>query len=400
MKILLLNKYWYRRGGADHYAIWLADELVRRGHEVRVFSVLHPQNIADHHPVCISGVETERLRLLDAPRTVGRMFWSFEAQEKLRALLQVWHPDVAHVHNIYTQMSPSVLPVLKKAGVPIVAHVHDYALLSANYSLFDRHGIDRVGSFWSVVARRGVKDSYVASAIAAVAFAFHRAIGVYEKNIDRLIFPSRFVQDLFKHKGWHGARGVVIPYVVDLKGEDKKPHEDNGTMVFAGRLHKIKGVEILIEAARRTGIPVEIIGDGPERKALQRQAGAMTNVQFLGALDNAAMLQHMRQARAVVVPSVWWEPFGMVALEPQGLGTPVIASNTGGLANVIVHGQTGFLVPPNDVDALAAAMRRLYDDPQEAARMGMLGRRRFETQYSIEEHMRRVLDVYAQVVNN
>ena len=75
--------------------------------------------------------------------------------------------------------------------MPIVAHVHDYALLSANYSLFDRHGIDRVGSFWSVVARRGVKDSYVASAIAAVAFAFHRAIGVYEKEHRQAYFFRR-----------------------------------------------------------------------------------------------------------------------------------------------------------------------------------------------------------------
>ena len=132
----------------------------------------------------------------------------------------------------------------------------------------------------------------------------------------------------------------MIPYVVDLKGEDKKPHEDNGTMVFAGRLHKTKGVEILIEAARRTGIPVEIIGEGPERKALQRQAGAMTNVQFLGRSTMPRRFSTCDR-RAVVVPSVWWEPFGMVALEPQGLGTPVIASNTGGLANVIVHGQTG-----------------------------------------------------------
>lgn len=396
MNILVINKYWYRRGGADHYALWLADELVRRGHEVRVFSVAHPQNIADHNPVCISGVETERLRLWDAPSTVGRMFWSFEAQKKLQTLLQDWHPDVAHVHNIYTQMSPSVLPVLKKAGVPVVAHVHDYALLSANYSLFDRHGIDRIGSFWSVIARRGVKDSYVASALAAATFSFHKAIGVYKRNIDALIFSSRFVQDLFRFKGWHGMQSAVIPYVVDLKGEDRHPAGDNAKMVFAGRLHKTKGVEILIEAARRTGIPVEIIGEGPEREALLRQAGAMTNVQFLGALDYAATLRHMRQARAVIVPSVWWEPFGMVALEPQGLGTPVIASNTGGLANVIVHGQTGFLVPPNDVEALAAAMRRLYDDPAEAARMGKLGKRRFETQFSIDEHMRKLLELYSR----
>ncbi|OGL71687.1 hypothetical protein A3B32_00860 [Candidatus Uhrbacteria bacterium RIFCSPLOWO2_01_FULL_53_9] len=400
MKILIINKYWYRRGGADRYAIWLADALVRRGHEVRVFSVEHSKNIPDHHPVCISNVQTEQLHLLDAPRTIGRMVWSLEAQRALRELLRAWRPDIAHVHNIYTQMSPSVLPVLHEAKIPVVAHVHDYGMLSANYSLFDAHGIDRVGSFWSVVRRRGVKDSYVASAIAASAFAFHKTLGVYEKNIDRLIFTARFVQDLFKFKGWHGDRGTVIPYVVDLKGEDKKPQEDNGKMVFAGRLHKTKGVEILIEAARKTGISVEIIGDGPDRQKLQRQAGAMTNVSFLGALDNEATLCHMREARAVVVPSVWWEPFGMVAIEPQGLGTPVIASRTGGLAELVVHGQTGFLVPPSDVSELALAMRRLHDDPKEAWRMGLLGKRRFETQFSIDEHMRKLMVVYAGAVDN
>ncbi len=398
MKVLIINKYWYRRGGADRYAIWLADSLVKEGHTVKVFTVDHPENIADHDPVAISGVQTERMRLRDAPRTIGRMFWSFEAQNALLQLLRRESFDVAHIHNIYTQMSPSILSVLKAAGIPMVAHVHDYGMISANYSLFDRYGIDRSGTFWRVVLRRGVKGSFIASFLAAAAFKLHRHMHVYEKNIDRMIFTSHFVQRLFQSKGWVGDKGVIVPYVVDLKGEENKSSENHGYFFFVGRLHKTKGVHILLEAARKTGLKVVIAGDGPDRQELQRQAGAMTNIEFLGSTPNDRVLEYMRKATAVVVPSVWWEPFGMVAIEPQGLGTPVIASNTGGLAELVIHGKTGLLVTPGDVNELAHAMQRLADNKKEVAHMGQLAKRRFETQFKIEDHIKNVLHVYEDVI--
>ncbi len=401
MKILLINKYWYPRGGADVYALWLADELKRRGHSVCIFSVAHPQNIVPSDPhVFISGVETEKPNILDAPRTIGRMVWSFEAQRELAAFIERENPDVAHVHNLYTQMSPSVLPVLSKAKIPVVATVHDYGMTSANYSLFDDQGVDHIGSWGSVVRRRGIKRSLVASVIGASVFELHRRLHVYERNITRMIFTTEFARRLFAARGWNGDRGVVIPYVVTLHDEEKKPHQDGGFFLFAGRLHRTKGVHVLIDAARATGLPVKIVGDGPDMEWLRHQAGAMMNVEFLGSLPRPRVLELMRTARAVIVPSVWWEPFGLVALEPQGLGTPVIASNIAGLAEVIVHRQTGIQVEPNDVQQLSQAMRYINDHPEEAMRMGAMGKRRVEALYSIEEHMRKILEVYRVLSRN
>ncbi|HJN85487.1 MAG TPA: glycosyltransferase family 4 protein [Patescibacteria group bacterium] len=400
MKILIINKYWYPRGGADVYAIWLAWELKRRGHEVVVFSVKHPKNL---HPEgayrFISSVETERLNPLAAPKTISRMLWSREAADQLAAFIKTERPDVAHLHNIYTQMSPSILPVLKKYGVPTTITIHDYGITSANYSLFDDKGIDRIGSFGTVIRRRGVKRSFIASVIASTVFEFHKRFGVYEKNIDRMIFTTDYVRMLFKVRGWKGDKGTVVPYVVNLGKEGLKPQADDGFIFFAGRLHKTKGVHILIEAARKTGLPIKIAGDGPDRKALQKQAGAMTNIEFLGSIPRKTVLDYMRRARMVVVPSVWLEPFGLVALEPQGLGTPVIASKIGGLSEVLVHGQTGLYVEPEDVQGLAAAMQRLWDDPEEARRMGKLGKRRFKSNYSVDQHMKKIMAVYEELVS-
>ena len=144
---------------------------------------------------------------------------------------------------------------------------------------------------------------------------------------------------------------------------------------------------------------MKIAGDGPDRRALQRQAGAMTNIDFLGAVSRKDVLDYMRRARMVVVPSVWAEPFGLVALEPQGLGTPVIASRIGGLSEVLVHGQTGLYVEPEDIEGLAYAMQRLWDDPEEARRMGKLGKRRFKSNYSVSQHMSKIMAVYKELIS-
>ena len=397
MKILVINKFWYNHGGADLYALWLVDELKRRGHEVCVFSTENSKNaeIEDPHAL-ISGVETSRMNPLAAPRTIGRMFWSFEARSKLAKFIEEQKPDIAHVHNVYTQMSPSIFPVLKAYNIPVVCTVHDYGMTSANYSLFDKHGIDRVGSFWSVIRRRGVKNSWIASVIAATVFELHKRLRVYEKGIDRMLFTSDFVRKLFQARRWRGEKGSVIPLAFDLP-ENMPARHDKGYFLFVGRLHKTKGVHVLIEAARKTGARVKIIGDGPDRREFERQAGAMTNVEFLGRVEHKKTLEYMSQARACVVPSIWWEPFGLVALEPQSMGVPVIASNIGGLAEVVVHEQTGLQVPPKDIDALAIAIERLAKDPDEAKKLGELAKRRVETQYSTELHMVRLESVYNEI---
>lgn len=397
MKILVINKYWYDRGGADVYARWLARKLTSRGHEVCVFSVDHPQNdINGWKAEVISGVDTENRTISKIPKTIGRVFWSFEAQRKLRRFIEREQPDVAHVHNVYTQMSPSIFSVLRSADVPVVATVHDYGMTSANYSLFDAQGIDRIGSWWSVVKRRGLQNSLIASVIGAMAFQLHKWMRVYPKGIDRMLFTSAFVKRLFAARRWSGDPGVVLPLPFELEDEisstSREPY-----FLFAGRLHKTKGVHVLIEAARKTGLPVRIVGDGPDMEELRKQAGAMTNITFIGRLSREDALREMAGARAVVVPSIWWEPFGLVALEPQALGVPVIASHTGGLSEVVVHGQTGLHVEPGDVQQLVAAMQRLWNDPEEAKKMGQMGKRRVATQYKPEDHVDAIESVYDQL---
>ncbi len=192
---------------------------------------------------------------------------------------------------------------------------------------------------------------------------------------------------------------MVIPYAVDLEGVDNKPQADDGYIVFVGELDKSSGVHVLLASARQTGLPIKIIGDGPARNNLMAQAGAMTNVDFLGTLPRKDALDHMRRARMTVMPSVGLEPFGLVALESQGVGTPVIVSKIAGLSEVIVHGQTGLLVNPDDVQQLAMAMQRLWDNPQEAQHMGQLGKRRFESVYSMDGHVGKLMGVYEGLVS-
>ncbi len=402
MRILQINKYYWPKGGAERYVLDLSDLLRAHGHEVIPFAMQDDRN----HPTAFSKyfvrkVETERVHGgISGLNVLGRAMYSFEAARQLRELIRHKRPDVAHVHNIYTQISPSILDVLKSEKIPIVMTVHDYHLITPNYMMWANGRVEDLShkSLLSLTLSKFHKDSMLASFVQALTFKLHRLRRSYTSTVDRFIFSSQYVLNEHVDHGLDRKQCTMIPHYTDALTHTPR-FDDDGYILYYGRLVEEKGVEVLMKAMHTMpGVPCKIVGTGPEEAYLHIAGDRMPNVRFEGYQGGESLWKLVRGARAVVVPSLWPEVFGMVAIEAMAMGKPVIASHTGALPEVIVDRVTGFLVPPADVQALREAISRLAQDPVLATKFGRAGRTRAEQRYGAERHYAELMKVYEEVM--
>jgi glycosyltransferase involved in cell wall biosynthesis len=316
-------------------------------------------------------------------------------------VVDAFAPDVVHLHNVYHQLSPSLLRPLQRRGIPAVMTLHDYKLACPSYQFLD-HGKPCQaclgGHFSQAIRRRCKGGSLSASTLAAFELWIHTTLGAYHP-VGRFICPSRFMAQKMEEAGVFPDRLRWVPHFMDLAGI---PSRDQAgpwqPVVFAGRLSPEKGVDTLIEAAAWDGISLEIAGDGPERARLEELAGRIApgRVRFHGLLPKAEVLALFRSAAAVAVPSRWWENQPMTVLEALASGTPVVASDLGGLSELIEPGVTGVLVPPDDPEALARALRPFVAGHPAAVAMGRAGREAVEAGFSPALHLARLDAIYQE----
>lgn len=222
----------------------------------------------------------------------------------------------------------------------------------------------------------------------------HAARGTWCRKVGRFIVLSEFARGKFVRAGLPEARLRIKPnFVVDpgVSGDAAR-----SGFVFAGRLSPEKGCDILLTAWRDLPVPLTIIGDGPELNRLR--AAAPPNVTFLGRRSPTDVREVMGSAVAVIVPSLWYEAFGLVAVEAMALGTPVIASHLGALPEIVTE-QTGLLVPPADPASLRAAVIALATDPDKARRLGAEARRRYEATYSPARNVAMLEQIYRDAMS-
>ncbi len=398
MTILEINKYYYMRRGGERYMLEFSKILEANGHEVIPFAMHHPKNFATKYSkYFVTGVQTKKPTYgRQGLRTFGRTLYSFEAQKKLQALIDATSPDVAHIHNIYYQLSPSVLKTLKKNGIKTVMTVHDYNLISPNYSMFSQGEIKEWGKrdIISATLGRAHKDSLTASFAASLAYFLHRGLKLYKNNVDIFACPSKFVADKLIEYGFPANKVEVVPHFID-SNQFNPSYNDEGYVLYYGALNEEKGIQILIDAMKDSpNIPCKIVGDGPYEYELKLLASRTPNVEFVGRREGDELWDIVRGARLVVVPSIWYEVFGLTALEAMALGKPVIASKIGGLQEVVVDNLTGLLVEPRNDKVLNSAIKKLYNDPEMAKRFGEEGRKLVKNKYNPETHYQRMIELF------
>lgn len=409
MRILLVNKYFYRKGGAETYFFALSEGLRALGHDVAFFSMQHPNNESSYWSKYFVS-EKDYVGDISAFKKVqeaSTLIYSFEARRKFEALLEEFKPDVIHMNNVHRQLTLSILdaPYLKKHHVPVVYTAHDYILLCPAYTMVNGRGevcdacLDR--RFMHATKNVCVKGSRAKSLLASVEAEFLKYHHSYDK-IDAIIAPSEFMKSKLDEGGYAGRTIAMQNFLTDSqmamgarvanthKFEDavdgKRPY-----FLFFGRLSKEKGILTLVRAflkaaglaashgsADRNGavccatesfksahdetfLPsnwdLHIVGDGPERFEIERlvaDAGseAASRIQLLGYKSGEDLQREVGNARFSVLSSEWRENMPYSGLESLAAKTPVIGANIGGIPELVVEGRTGFAFKSGNVDDL------------------------------------------------
>ena len=407
MRILLINKFYYLAGGRERYLFAWEKMLREHGHEVMVFSMTHPRN----RPCDQSQYFVDEVRFgadqspLAKIRAAAHALWSTEARRKLKALIDAeGPPDIAHVRSYLFQLTPSILAPLKRHGVPIVQSCPDYAPVCVNQHLYnDRtqticEACLRVGQL-APLWQRCMKGSFTASATGCLAGLIDRHLVGSRKHIDRYVTSSAFMRAKLLEGGLPRDRVVHVPHFMDAQGIAAADGPGDYVLFF-GRLVQQKGIRTFLDAAARLPhIPCKVLGGGPlEAEVRARIAERNLNtVECLGHCEGESLWDAIRNARAVVVPSEWYEPFGLVILEAMAAARPVIATDIAGPGEIVADGEDGLLVPPGDSQALAESMKRLWSDAELAQELGRRGRARVVAEYAPEIHYQRLMQVFEEV---
>lgn len=393
MRVLNVNKFHYRRAGAEAAYFNTARLLQENGHEVVPFAMQHPHN--EPTPWSRFFPPEVEFRAPGSPaelvRRALRVLYSREARDGLRGLLREARPDLAHLHNIAHQLSPSILDALAEAELPVVQTLHDYKLTCPVYT-HRTHGRVcercRGGRFQNCVLQRCNAGSLSMSLVNAAEMAWHGWRGSYDA-VDLFLCPSTFVRAKCVEHGIAAERLHFVPHFV--YADDFPVHPDPGsTILYAGRMAEEKGLFTLLEAVRRVSeARLHLAGDGPLRRALEEQVastGLTERVHFLGHLRGQAYEAAWRQAAFLVVPSEWWEVRPMVIHEAYARGRAVLASRCGTIPEIVRHGETGWLFRTGDPEDLAAAIRSMLAERSQLAEWGAAARRYVAEELTPERH--------------
>ena len=365
MKILLVNDYGVPAGGAECIVLSLRDELRRRGHDARLFAstaaVAGLSNLADATCHGTSGPLRTPLQCANP--------W---AERALERILADFRPDVVHVNLYLTQLSPLILRALR--GTPSVYYAQWYRAVCPLGTRRRPDGTSCEAAVGTACLRSGCLSPQ-AWPLFMLQARFDRAWGSAFRRVTAI---SQAVAESLDTYGAPHLRGASVVPPGTAVVEPRHDFAALPGIVAAGRLVPEKGFDVLLRAfrhvaARLPDAKLSIVGGGPEAAPLGRLAatlGVAEKVSFPGHLSHADTLIQMRGAWVTCVPSVWAEPFGMAAAESQMQGVPVVASRTGGLAEIVRDGLTGRLVEPGDVDGLAAALLGMLADQETVASMG------------------------------
>lgn len=407
MKILQINKFYYRRRGAETYFFDVINLLQANGHDVAVFAMQHPENLpSTYAKYFVSEVDYSRHSLGANLKAAGRMFWSTEAQRRLEALLQEFKPDVAHVHNIYHQISPSILRTLKRHHIPIVQTLHDYKLLCPNYELYTRGEVCercKGHNYRNAVRYNCLKNSRALSLLAAAEMTWHKHLQVYEQCIDCFISPSQFLRTKVQQWGEAVKRIEVLPNFIaptDISHLASALQPADNYLFYSGAISEIKGVKLLLDNFKNNHYDCALLlaGNGPKFEEYKATYES-NNIHFLGQLPRAELFSYIGGALAVIVPSRYYENFPYSVVEAMAHGKPVIGSNRGGIPELVQPGKTGYVFDPNQPDSLHLAIAQLLSaTPAERAALGASARSHVEHLCSSQTHYEKLLAIYQSVI--
>ncbi|MFA5163317.1 MAG: glycosyltransferase [Patescibacteria group bacterium] len=403
MRIIQVNKFYYLRGGAEKYLLQAEKELKSQGHEVAVFAMKHPKNISSpYEKYFVSRVSFSEGGFINKVKAARRLFWSREAKKKFTHLVKDFKPDIIHLHNIYHHLSPSILKASQKYNIPVVMHLHDYKLICPNYQLFTQNKYCercRGGHYYNCYRYRCLKNSALKSALASLAMFYHHSyLKIYEKNVNLLIAPSRFIKETFTRFSWPEDKIELLYNFSEEKYLQSPVIPEKDYILYLGRLSSEKGIDILIRALSKTQLKLKIAGLGPEEdnlKKLSRELGLEDRIEFLGFKDGVEKDTLIAEAKAIVIPSIWPENMPFSLLEAMAKAKVVLVSLVGGLGELIEDGINGFTFAPGSSQAISDCLGKL--ETADCQSIGLKARDRVKD-LEARDHFQSLEKIYRSLI--
>jgi len=397
--ILSINNFFYLKGGCERYFLTLNRLLEEVGYPVIPFSTQHPENrestwanffVPGRAPFSKNRAERFRAAL--------NLLYSFESRRGLTRLLAQARPQLAHLHNIAHHLTPAILAPLAKAGIPTIQTLHDLKLVCPARNMYFGKEICEsclTGSYLRIPRKRCCRDSLAASMLVMAEAWLHQCLLHSYDQVDAFITPSRFIRNKMIAGGIPPERLHHIPNFIDTD-IFRPTYQNEGYLLYCGQLEPFKGVDLLLSALRQTGSPPLIIaGRGSEQKRYMDFCREFRlKVTFAGFQSGEKLCKLIQNSLAVIVPAVAYENQPYTILEAYASGKPVIASRRGGITELVVESETGFLFEAENRDDLAAKIRILQKHPARAVEMGRQARILVEREFNPQLHLEKLQRLY------
>lgn len=381
MKVLMLHNRYLIPGGEDQCSIAEAALLRDHGHEVELLEE-----------------DNRRIEQLGQVRTAMRTVWSRESYHRIDKLLRSRSFDILHVQNFFPLWSPSVYYAASRNHVPVVQTLHNYRLMCVNSLFFrDQHICKEcLGRFlpWHGIMHACYRNSRAASAVVAGMVGAHKLAGTWRKRVSAYIAVSEFAREIYIAGGLPGEKIAVKPNFIH---PSPSPGDGGGCYaLYVGRLSQEKGIATMLSAWKGAAgaIPLKIVGEGPLLELVIAAAREGNKIEYLGARSLAEVLDLMRSAEFLVFPSEWFETMGRTIMEAFAVGTPVVATNIGPPATMVVPGETGFHFTPGSVGELRQRVEWCSQNLRQLRSMRSKAREAFENSYTGAANAKILLAVY------
>ncbi len=371
MRIILANKFYYPRGGDCIYTIELEKLLTAKGHEVALFSMQHPSNLvsgfSEYFP---SHVDFNKRSFRSLVSLLERPFGSLEVRRNFNRLIRDFNPDIIHLNNIHSQLSPVLALLGKRNNIPVVWTLHDYKLVCPAYLLLSKGQTCEscLEKKWSVVSNKCIKNNLLAS-IVAYFEAHYWNTPKLNRITDLFISPSNFLKEEMVKGGIDPSKIEVLHNFINGTNTSVSSSPSTDYYCYVGRLSSEKGVDLLMKTA--SGMPdfkLKIIGTGPLEENLT-SGNNNKHVEFLGYKTGEELMSIISGSKFIIVPSNWFENNPLTIIEALCMGVPVLGSNIGGIPELVIPGVNGLLFEPGNEAEMAEKISYLWHHQEKFNRL-------------------------------
>ena len=402
MKVLMVNKFHYLKGGSEKYYFELAELLREHGHEVAFFSMKDEKNIkTDCKEYFVEPIDLNtgsKLKALD-------VIYSKENKKKMEEALDEFKPDIVHLNNFQRQLSASIIDPIKSRNIPIVFTAHDVQAICPAITMMDN---DKniceecmKGKYLNCIKKKCNKGSTLKSIVGALEGYYYRTKNIYTKKIDFIITPSEFYREKMIEDGIPENKIKALHNFVELKDYDLEVSDEEYALYF-GRLSKEKGILNLINAFTKLKEgKLYIAGEGPEKETIEKiikENNLEDRIKLLGFLNADQMKDTIRKCKFVIVPSIWYENCPYSVMETLAIGKPVIGANIGGIPELVKNEQSGLTYKYDNIDDLANKMETLFNNEELVTEYGTNAKKQANELYGKDIYYKNIMSIYEKLV--